>query len=324
MRAAVCPELGPPSVLTLVEQPDPSPGPGQVLVRVEAAGVNFVDALFIAGQYQIKPTPPFVPGSEIAGTVTAVGDGVDTPAVGQRVLAGVGLGGFATHCLVAAAGATVVPDGLDAARAATFTQSYCTAHFALTERTSLAEGESVLVLGAGGGVGLATVDLATALGARVIAVASSEEKRRAARSMGAVATIDPVAEPLKERARELSGTGGVDLVVDPVGGALAEPALRALGDGGRYVVIGFAAGAIPSLPANQILLRNRTVVGVDWGAWSLRNAEAQGRRLAALLAMVDAGRLHPVAPTTYPLDDVARAVTDVVERRAVGKVAVLP
>lgn len=324
MRAVVCTELGPPSGLVVEERPHPVAGPGQVVVRVDAAGVNFVDALFIAGQYQIKPPLPFVPGSEIAGTVESVGEGVTRVAPGDRVFAGIGMGAFATHALVAEGALSALPTTLDAPRGATFTQSYCTALFALRERAGLRPGETVLVLGAGGGVGLAAVDVATALGAEAIGAASSEEKRAAARAMGARDVIDPGREDLKTRARELTGGAGVDLVYDPVGGTLAEPALRALGDGGRFVVIGFASGAIPSLPLNQVLLRNRTVVGVDWGAWAMRHPGEQGALLSDLLAMVDAGSLHPVAPATYPLEETARALEDLMARRVTGKIAVVP
>lgn len=306
------------------DRPDPKPGPGTVVVVVEAAGVNYVDALFIEGRYQIKPALPFTPGSEIAGTVTAVGPGVDTVAVGDRVLASTGLGGFATHAVVPAGSLFAVPESLDGPRAATFTQSYCTALFALRERGGLAAGETVLVLGGGGGVGLATVDVAVALGANVIAAASSAAKRAAAVEAGAFAVIDTAGEDLKVRARELAGGSGVDVVLDPVGGQLAEPALRALGDGGRYLVIGFASGTIPSLPLNQVLLRNRAVVGVDWGAWAMGHPDAQASLMTELLAMAGAGRLDPVAPATFGLGGVAEALGSLTGRRAVGKVALVP
>lgn len=324
MRAVVCRELGPPSALTLEERPDPVAGAGTAVVAVEAAGVNYVDALFIEGRYQIKPPLPFTPGSEIAGVVVAVGEGVGTVAVGDRVLASTGLGGFATHVVVPAASLHRLPDSMDTLRAATFTQSYCTALFALRRRGALVPGESVLVLGAGGGVGLAAVDVATALGARVVAVASSEAKRAAALGAGAVAAVDPGREDLKARARELAGGTGVDLVVDPVGGDLAQASLRALGDGGRYLVIGFASGTIPSLPLNQVLLRNRSVVGVDWGAWAMGHGTEQEALFGELLGLVAAGRLHPVAPSTFGLDEVAAALDSLTDRRAVGKVAIVP
>jgi NADPH2:quinone reductase len=306
------------------EQPDPEPQPGHVVVDVEAAGVNYVDALFVAGQYQIKPPVPFVPGTESAGTVSAVGDGVETVAVGQRVLVSAGLGGFATKVAAAASAVTALPDVLDPARAATFNQSYSTCLYALRNRAAAQAGESVLVLGAGGGIGLAAIGVARALGCRVFGVASTEEKRAAALAAGAEAVVDPGAEPVKEAARAWAGGTGVDVVIDPVGGSLAEPALRALGDRGRYCVIGFAAGAIPSIPLNQVLLRNRTVIGIDWGIWAMQHAEAQRSLLGDLLEMVAGGHIEPVRPNEYPLGEVARALEDLLGRRVVGKIALIP
>ena len=330
MRAVVCQELGPPSGLVVADVDPPVARPGGVVIDVEAARVNFVDALFVQGRYQIKPPLPFTPGSEVAGTVREVGDGVTSVAVGDRVLATTGLGAFAEQVAVAESALTRVPDALDAGQAATFGQSYCTALFALRERGRLEAGDIVLVLGAGGGVGLATIDVADALGAITIGAASSEEKRAAATAAGAAAVIDTTAGDLKARARELAselaGTPrtGVDVVVDPIGGDLAEEALRSLGDGGRYLVIGFAAGDIPSLPANQILLRNRTVVGVDWGAWAMAHGDDQRALLDDALALAAAGTITPTPPATYPLDRVADALDDLLGRRVVGKVALIP
>jgi len=311
MRAIVCRELGPPSLLVVEERPDPEPGPHGVVVAVEAAGVNFVDGLFIAGQYQIKPPLPFTPGSEVAGRVVTVGDEVAGVAVGQRVLATTGLGGYASHAVVPALALVNLPDGLDAPRAATFTQSYCTCLFALRDRAHLAPGERVLVLGAGGGIGLAAIAVARALGGRVIGAAAE-------------AVIDTGTESIKEAARAWAGGTGVDVVIDPIGGPAAEPSLRALGDFGRYLVIGFAAGTIPTVPLNQVLLRNRTVVGIDWGIWSMQHAAEQRVLLDDLMAMVVDGSIDPVHPTTYPLEEVARALDDLLARRVVGKVALIP
>ncbi|MBE1531927.1 NADPH:quinone oxidoreductase family protein [Actinomadura algeriensis] len=308
MRAMVCEELG---SLALKETPDPEPGPGQVLIAVEAAGVNYVDALFVQGRYQIKPPLPFVPGSEVAGTLPS----------GERVLAMCGLGGFASHVAVPEAAAVPIPDELGAAEAATFTQSHCTALFGLRDRARLRAGETVLVLGAGGGTGLAAVRVATALGARVLAAASSGPKRDAAVAAGAEAAIDLA--DVKAGARGWS-EGGVDVVYDPVGGALADPALRSLREGGRHVVIGFAAGDIPSLPLNQVLLRNRTIVGVDWGAWSMGHARGQRALLDELLAMVASGALAPGTPGMEPLVAAPKVLDDLLNRRVVGKVALLP
>jgi NADPH2:quinone reductase len=286
--------------------------------------VNYVDGLFVAGQYQMKPSLPFVPGSEVAGHVVAVGPDVRRAAIGDRVLASVGLGGFASRVVVPAGSAIALPEGMDAPRAATFTQSYSTCLFALRDRAHAAPGETVLVLGAGGGVGLAAIGVARALSCRVLGVASSEDKREAALSAGAEAVLDPAAEPLKDAARAWAGGTGVDLVVDPIGGALAEPSLRALGDRGRYLVVGFASGDIPSIPLNQVLLRNRSVIGIDWGIWAMTHPAEQRALLDDLLAMVEAGTLDPVRPVEYPLDDVARALEDLLGRRAVGKIALVP
>jgi NADPH:quinone reductase len=260
----------------------------------------------------------------VAGRVALVGDGVDRAAVGRRVLASVGLGGFASRVVVPATSAVALPDALDPARAATFTQSYSTSLFALRDRAHVRPGERVLVLGAGGGIGLAAIGVARALGCRVLAVASSEDKRTAAASAGAEAVVDPAEEPLKEAARSWAGGSGVDVVIDPVGGPSAEPSLRALGDDGRYLVVGFASGVIPSVPLNQVLLRNRCVIGIDWGIWAMRHPLQQRALLDSLLAMVSEGVLDPVHPAEYPLDDVARALEDLLGRRAVGKIALRP
>ncbi len=323
MRAVVCQEFAPIDRLVLEERPDPSPGPGQVVVAVRAAGVNFVDGLFVQGRYQIKPPLPFTPGGEVAGDVVAAGEGVDHLAPGDRVLAMPWLGGFASHVVLPAHGVVPIPGELGYGQAAGLVQSYGTMLFSLTRRTHLAPGEWVLVLGAGGGIGLAAIDVARHLGARVIAAASSEEKLAAARAAGAEATIHYEREDLKALARELSG-GGVDVVVDPVGDKHAEPALRALRWMGRYLVIGFAGGEIPRLPVNQVLLNNRTLIGVDWGAWTGRDPDGNRALLAELLELAGSGALSPVQPTEYPLDEVVRALTDLQDRKVGGKVVLVP
>lgn len=322
MRRILCSEYGPPESLTLVEAPDLVPGPGHVVVAVEAAGVNYVDALLVAGNYQIKIPPPFTPGTELAGRITAVGEDVDGWAVGDRVFA-TALGAFASHAAVPTGALARVPDGLDADRAATLVQSYTTMWYSLTRRTTIAPGQTVLVLGAGGGIGLAAVDVARALGATVIAAASSREKLDAARAVGASETIDYTTEDLKVRAKELSD-GGVDVVVDPVGGEHAEPALRALGWEGRYLVLGFAGGAIPKLPANLVLLNNRALIGVDWGAWTGREPAGQRVVVDEVLEAVAAGRLSPAAPHREPLEDAGRVLRAALDRRLVGKTVLVP
>jgi NADPH:quinone reductase len=323
VRAVICNELGPPSLLSIEERDDPTPGPDQVVVAVEAAGVNFVDGLFIAGQYQIKPALPFTPGSEIAGHVTAVGNGVVGYRVGERVMATIGLGGFASHVVVTARSLAILPHGFDAPRAATFTQSFSTCLLALRDRAQARPGESVLVLGAGGGIGLAAIAVARALGCRVLGAASSQEKRLAAMAAGASDVVD-TAESLKDAARQFAGGTGIDIVLDPIGGPAAEPSLRALGDGGRYLVVGFASGTIPTIPLNQVLLRNRSVLGIDWGIWAMQHAEEQQAILGDLLVMVSNGALNPVQPTTYPLEEAAVALEHLLGRRVVGKVALIP
>lgn len=322
VSAVVCQELGPVTGLIIEERTIGDPGPGEVRIDVRASGVNFVDALFVQGAYQIKPQLPFVPGSDVAGVIEAVGDGVDGWAVGDRVLTMVGLGGYATGVKAAAGRLVRIPDDVDFVLAAGMLQAYATARFALLIRAGLQQGEKVLVLGAGGGVGLACVDTARAHGAEVVAAASSPERLDLARLAGAAHTVDYTTEDLKTRVRELAGF--VDVVVDPVGGQHSEPALRTLGEDGRFLVIGFASGEIPRLPANQILLRNRQVVGVDWGAWSMTHGDENQVILEVVMADVATGRLRPVNPTTYPLAEAASALTDLVERRTVGKVVLVP
>jgi NADPH2:quinone reductase len=323
MRTVVCKQLGPLSDLVVEDADRPNPGEGQVVVDVRAAGVNFVDGLLCQGQYQIKPPVPFYPGGEIAGEVSAVGDGVTGVAVGDRVIASTGFGGFAEQVVVPALSLVAMPDGLGFGQAATIIQSYGTILFTLTRRTSVHPGEWVLVLGAGGGIGLAAIDLARALGARVIAAASTKEKLDQALAMGAEATIAYEDEDLKVRARELSG-GGVDIVIDPVGGRHSEPALRATGPFGRFCVIGFASGPIASVPLNQVLLKNRTVVGVDWGAWTFRDPIGNREMLAELVAMIGDSRLHPTVPTEYPLEEAAAVMSGLIDRSLSGKAVLVP
>ncbi len=305
------------------ERPPPEPGPGQVVVDVRAAGVNYVDGLLCQGRYQMKPPVPFYPGGEIAGVVRSLGVGVDRLNVGDRVMALTGFGAFAEQVAVAAGSVEAIPSSMSFAQAATFIQSYSTAWFTLTRRTSLADNEWVLVLGAGGGIGLAAVDVGVALGAQVIAAASSREKLGAAKAMGAQATVDYESEDLKGRVRELTG-GGADVVVDPVGGRHSEPALRATKTFGRFCVVGFASGSIASLPLNQVLLNNRTVIGVDWGAWAVRHPEANGAMVDELVEMVDAGRLHPVEPVERPLSEAAEVMGALLGRGVGGKIVLVP
>jgi NADPH2:quinone reductase len=324
MRRVVCREFGAPDRLVLEDAPDPQPGPGEVLVGVRAAGVSFVDGLMVGGSYQVKPPLPFTPGLTVAGEVLDTGDGVSGLPRGSRVAGcSLGLGGYASHRVLPAHAIVPLPGAVPHEVAATAVESYATILFALTRRATPRPGEWVLVLGAGGGIGLAAVDVARSLGARVIAAASSQAKRAAAISAGAELAIDYETEDLKARVRALT-SGGADMVVDPVGGKFAEPALRSLRGSGRYVVIGFAGGTIPRLPLNHVLLENRTVVGVDWGAWSRRNPEDNQALVADLLDSVATGHLHPVVPTAYPLERAAEALSMLAGRRVAGKLALLP
>jgi NADPH2:quinone reductase len=323
MRAVVCNELAPPEKLVLEDRDPPVPAEGQVVIDVRASGVNFVDALFVQGLYQIKPQPPFIPGMEVAGVVSSIGPGVTGVREGDRVISMTGMGGFAEQVACAAGRLIPLPDGMDFDRGAAFVQSYCTALFALSRRGELQEGETLLVLGAAGGVGLAAVDVGQALGARVIAAASSREKLDLCREMGAEEGILYGEESLKERAKELSG-GGVNVVYDPVGGEHADPALRTLLPGGRYLVIGFAAGEIPRVPFNLILLKSCQVVGVDWGGWTGRNPEANAELMAEIGTMFAEGKIRPAAPKRYALEDAPRALSDLLARRLVGKAVLVP
>ncbi len=323
MRVVVCRELGPLDNVVVEERPAPVPGPGQVVVDMRAAGVNYVDGLICQGRYQMKPGTPYVPGGELAGVVRALGDGAHRVQVGDRVMAMIGFGAFAEQVAVNEAALDSIPDALGFGQAAAFIQSYSTAWFTLTKRITVSEGEWVLVLGAGGGIGLAAVDVAVALGCRVVAAASSEEKLEAARRMGAHATVAYEHEDLKTRVREITG-GGADVVIDPVGGHHSEPALRATVTFGRFCVIGFASGPIASVPLNHVLLNNRTVVGVDWGSWAMAHPAGNRAMLDELVEMVRGGRLHPVAPVEHPLGEAGPVMASLLDRSITGKVVLVP
>ena len=322
MKAVRCTVVGSLGDLVVEEMVAPSMRPACVRVAVEAAGLNYVDALFVQGRYQLKPAPPFTPGSELAGTVIEVADDVESISVGERVIASVGLGGFAEQVVLPAEQVTRIPSGLSSTAAATLTQSFCTALFALEHRARVVRGETVLVIGGGGGVGHAAIQVAVALGADVIATASTPQKVAHAQAAGASTVIDPDPEHLKDAIRA-SAPKGVDIVVDPVGDVATEPALRALREGGRLLIIGFAGGQIPTLATNLILLRNRSVVGVDWGAWGMAHPREQASLLAEILAMVAEGQLRPPEPTLYTLDEASIALEDLLGRRVTGKAALV-
>lgn len=320
MRAVICQQYGPPEDLVVEDLPDPSPGPGQVVVRVRAAAVNFPDFLLIDGKYQIKIPPPFTPGSELAGDVIAVGEGADY-AVGDRVSGASFIGGFAEQAAVPAVALTAIPDGIDYAAAAGFGITYRTAYHALRSVAAVQPDDPVVVLGAGGGVGLAAVDLGVALGARVIAAASSPEKLAVCSERGAAATIDYDREDLKQAIRDITGTGAA-AVLDPVGGPYAEQALRSLARGGRFVTLGYASGTIPTIPLNLVMLKGITVCGMEIRTFADDFPTENTRDLAELAELFASGRVSPYIGARFPLDETAAAVRYVADRKAIGKVIV--
>ncbi|GJO07631.1 NADPH:quinone oxidoreductase family protein [Mycobacterium marinum] len=319
MRAIVCNAYGPPEDLVLDEVPDPVPAPGQVLVRVRAAAVNFPDVLFIAGKYQIKIPPPFVPGNEIAGEVVGAGAGV-TLVPGQRVF-GTTFGAFAELALLDGAAAQPIPDDADFASAAAFGVTYRTAYHALRSVAQVSQGDWVVVLGAAGGVGLAAVDLAVAMGARVLAAASSPEKLGLCRQRGAEAVVDYDQEDLKLRIRELTGESA-RVVLDPVGGSYAEPALRGLARGGMFVTLGYAAGSIPAIPLNLVMLKNLTIRGMEIRTFMGDYPDECARDVAELSQMFAAGKIRPHIGARFPLADTPAALRYVAERKVLGKVVI--
>lgn len=326
MKAVLCRSYGPPEQLELAEVPSPTPGKGQVLVRVRACGVNFPDTLIIQGKYQFQPPMPFTPGSDIAGIVTAVGEGVAQVRAGDRVLGftGAGGGGFAEEAVCDERNVMSLPETVDFPTAAAFGLTYSTSYYALKDRARLQPGETLLVLGAAGGVGLAAVELGKLMGARVIAAASSDEKLAVCRQYGADAIINYGTRDLRDGIKELTGGNGVDVIYDPVGGAYAEPALRGMAWGGRYLVVGFAAGDIPRIPLNLPLLKGCSIVGVFWGGFTARESAHNTANLRELISWLGTGTIRPHISATYPLAQVAHALNDILERKVTGKVILLP
>jgi NADPH2:quinone reductase len=320
MRALVCKAYGPPQSLVLEQQPDPKPGAGEVLVEVKAAGINFPDLLVIAGNYQVKVAPPFVPGNEAAGVVEAVGEGVERIKPGDRVIATPQGGAFADKCVVSEKLCLPLPRALDFEQGAGFTVTYATTYHAFRQCTELKAGETLLVLGAAGGVGSSAVEIGKALGARVIAAASSEDKLQFAREAGADETVNYSELSLRDAVKELTGGKGVDVVYDPVGGELANMALRSLAWQGRYLVIGFACGDIPEFPANIALLKEASIIGVWWGTWAARNPTLSLQNMQDLSTLVNQHKLVPRVTERYPLERYADAFAAITDRRAKGKV----
>ncbi|OBH60045.1 NADPH:quinone oxidoreductase family protein [Mycobacterium sp. E2479] len=319
MRAVICRSYGAPEDLVIDDVPDPVVAPGQLLVRVRAAAVNFPDVLFIAGKYQVKIPPPFIPGNEIAGEVIAAGDGVSFRP-GQRV-SGTTFGAFAEQALLDGSQAELVPDDADFASAAAFGVTYRTAYHALRSTAGVGQGDWVVVLGAAGGVGLAAVDLAAALGARVLAAASSGEKLELCRQRGAEATVDYDREDLKTRIRELTGDSA-RVVLDPVGGSYSEPALRGLARGGTFVTLGYAAGTIPAIPLNLVLLKDICVRGMEIRTFMTDHPDDAVRDLKELALMFADGTVRPYIGARFPLCETAAALRHVADRKVLGKVVI--
>ena len=320
MKAVLCKAFGPPESLVLEDVAEPVVGSDDVLVDVRAAALNFPDVLMIAGKYQMRPPFPFSPGAEVAGTVAATGANVSGFAPGDRVFGGVGHGGFAERVLLPGGRVFTMPEAMSFAQASGISLAYGTSYYALKDRAALQPGENLLVLGAGGGVGIAAVQLGKALGARVIAAASSAEKLDAARASGADETIDYSEGKLKDNVKALTDGKGADVIYDPVGGDLFDQCMRCINWYGRVLVIGFAAGAIPKVPINLILLKSCQVVGVFYGAWSMRSPQLHDRNFREILELFDRGSIDPLVGRCYPLEQYARALRDLSERRAIGKV----
>jgi NADPH2:quinone reductase len=324
MKALYCREFSPEENLTVEEIDTPVLAPDHVLIDVKAAALNFPDLLCVRGEYQFKPPLPFVPGGEGAGVITQLGEGVDNLAVGDRVCFN-GLSGAFAEQVASPAGAVMkIPDSMPFDQAAGLTVVYATSYYALKQRGKLQAGETLLVLGAAGGVGLAAVELGKAMGARVIAAASTDEKLAAAKAHGADEGINYSTEDLKARVKELTGKQGADVIYDPVGGELAETAFRAIAWEGRHLVIGFASGPIPKLPLNLPLLKGASAVGVFWGSWAMRDPAAHYKNMADLFEFYETGAIKPHVAATYRLDQFLEAFGELSGRRAIGKVVLTP
>ncbi|MDX1756511.1 MAG: NADPH:quinone oxidoreductase family protein [Marinobacter sp.] len=320
MRAILCKEYGPAEKLVIEDVKSPEAKGRGVKIRIKAAGLNFPDTLIIEGKYQFKPTMPFSPGGEMSGEVVAVGDKVIRFKVGDRVAGLTGFGAFAEEIVIAEENLLPVPASMSDEKAAAFTMVYGTSYYALKQRADIQPGETLLVLGASGGVGLATVELGKAMGAKVIAAASSAEKLEVARGAGADEVINYTEEPLKERVKNLTHGKGVDVIYDPVGGDFTEQALRAMAWNGRHLIIGFAAGEIPKIPANLALLKGCSVVGVFWGNFTRMEPEASASNMMELLALYEQGKIDPKVSEVYEFEDYVNALNALSERRAKGKI----
>ena len=322
MKAVLCKAFGPAETLVLEEIASPEAKKNEVLLQVHAAGVNFPDTLIIEGKYQFKPPFPFSPGGEAAGVVTAVGEKVSHLNVGDRVMALTGWGSFAEEVAVPGYNVMPIPPSMDFASAAAFGMTYGTSMHALKQRANLQPGETLLVLGASGGVGLAAVEIGKAMGAKVIAAASSAEKLEVAKAAGADELINYSESNLKDEVKRLTGGQGADVIYDPVGGDLFDAAIRSIAWNGRLLVVGFASGRIPELPVNLTLLKGAAVVGVFWGAFAQRQPQDNAANFQQLFAWHAEGKLKPLVSQTFPLAQAAEAINTLGQRKAVGKVVV--
>ena len=320
MKAVLCTEVGPPEKLTLQEVDDLTPAAGQVRIAIEACGCNFPDTLIIEGKYQFKPDLPFSPGGEVAGVIDAVGEGMSADRIGESVIAMVPFGGYAEQMVIEQDKLLPRPSGMDGKTAAGFAMTYGTSMHALKQRAELKAGETLLVLGAGGGVGLAAVELGKLMGARVIAAASSDAKLAAAKAAGADELINYSDTPLRDAIKEMTKGKGVDVVYDPVGGEMFELALRSTAWRGRVLVVGFASGDIPKVPVNLMLLKGCAVVGVFWGAFRGKELALDNENFAQMFEWYAAGKLNPHISKAYALKDAALALNDLKERCAIGKI----
>ena len=323
-RAVSCTAWGTPDQLTVANIAVREPQAGEVRIRVLAAGVNFPDALIVQGKYQLQPPFPFTPGAEVAGEVISVGEGVRQLKTGDRVVAFCGVGGFAEEVIASAAVTMPMPPRLDAKVAAVFTLAYGTSWHAVRDRAALRAGETMLVLGAAGGVGLAAVEIGKALGARVIAAASSDAKLNICKQHGADAVINYETEDLREALKRITEGRGPDVIFDPVGGQYAEPAFRSIAWRGRYLVIGFAAGPIPALPWNLPLLKGASIMGVFWGEFAKREPKANLGGIMEMMGWMAEGKIRPLISHTYSLDEASQALNDLLARRATGKLVIVP
>ncbi len=319
MKAVLCKSFGAPDQLTVEDLASPPVKKGEVKIRVRTSGVNFPDALMIQGLYQLKPSFPFSPGLEVAGDIIEVGQGVDAERVGQRIMATMMFGGFAEEVVVPQASALPMPETMPYESGAGFPLVYGTAHVALSHRARLQAGETLLVLGAAGGVGLAAVEIGKLIGARVIAAASSAQKLALARCRGADETINYSDENLRDRVKSLTEDRGTDVIFDPVGGDIFDQAVRCIAWEGRYLVIGFASGRIPTLPVNIALLKNASLVGLFWGAYLSQDPAVVKQSFQQLLTWYSEDRLRPHIHRTYALEDAPNALEDLINRRAMGK-----